>query len=216
METVKTKAECEHAALFLALSDVTAYESQVYERPHGCTYSSYGYLNWYPPTGAKGIPVDCGSKQGGYIFGCICRKSKHMSIRSNALKYHQYLEVDSILTILISHLFHCTVSMFILEVFKYWMWETIKEGEKDHICFDRFRFVEENGSYGVPNKVQFRGNKLYSQDGHTFNIKGWGSNTQESAKHWCAWGLVNVIMEFDEPKAFLSYKFETKDRDSSK
>ena len=97
------------------------------------------------------------------------------------------------------------------------MWETVQDGTSGHICFERFRFIEYNGSYGVPKKVMYpQGSKLYSKNGHTFNIEGWGSNKQEDTKHWCAWSLVQVRMEFAEPKSFFSYKFETKDYDSSK
>ena len=98
----------------------------------------------------------------------------------------------------------------VVSYYKYWKWETVTDGTDGHICIDRFRFVKEDGTYGVPSSVTVpQGTNVYSDVGQAFNIQGWGSSTSNDEKHWCAWGLTIVQMEFAEPTKFVSYKFET-------
>jgi len=94
--------------------------------------------------------------------------------------------------------------------YKFWRWNTIKEGTHAHICIDRLRLVHEDGTYGVPIKVTFpQGTNLYATNGYPFNIKGWGGPNNDHPNHWCAWSLAIIDMEFETEEKFVSYKFET-------
>ena len=72
MRLMKNIFECEHGASSLGLSDTFADQIKTIYRPYGCIYGSHDWLSWNPSDGQLSTSVDCGSRQDGHTYDCIC------------------------------------------------------------------------------------------------------------------------------------------------
>ena len=83
----------------------------------------------------------------------------------------------------------------------------MRDGTDGHICLDSFRFIKEDGSFGIPNEITNMDDvSHYGQDKleAVFNVKNISPN---SNSHWCAWGTTIITLDFGNNIDFRSYKF---------
>ena len=72
MHTIRSKYECEIAASYLGLNDTSAYEYRTLNRPNGCIYASHGIPTKLLKWNTKEPKTKCGSKDGRFVYSCIC------------------------------------------------------------------------------------------------------------------------------------------------
>ena len=68
LQTIRSKFECEVAAIYLGLKDTIADEDNTLTRPNGCHYTKNDRLGWNPSGGS----TKCGSSDKGRRYSCIC------------------------------------------------------------------------------------------------------------------------------------------------
>ena len=96
MRMVATKKECEDAAVFLKLTDTSAYEIEKTDRPQGCVYSSIDYLSWDSPENHPRM-LTCGSVHKGVTRSCICSKAGkryYISSISDVVNLKNYVKIS--------------------------------------------------------------------------------------------------------------------------
>ena len=71
---IGNKVECQTAATFLNLSDVSATEFQHLNRSYGCMYTANDELIWIPPEGITSPNTSCSSNDQPSSLDCICAK----------------------------------------------------------------------------------------------------------------------------------------------
>ena len=78
MQMVTNKLQCQAAAAFLSLHDVTAYDGSVAGRPCGCIDASNDWLQWNSPTLGCSVSTTCGSRSGSNDYDCICTQGMNL------------------------------------------------------------------------------------------------------------------------------------------
>ena len=92
--------------------------------------------------------------------------------------------------------------------YRYWSFQSTRDGTANHICFDAFRFITPDGTSPAPTAISYSsGAQHYGQTSLERVFNKDDDPGGDSRSHWCAWSKPTIDVTFAEPQHFARYKF---------